>query len=171
MTEEKKVDKQEIPVFRMQKMYIKDLSFENPNAPQIFLPQGQEPKVDFNLKLDNNKIDDEHYEVTISITAKILDQKADDTVMFVVELEHAAVFLLKNIPTEHIHRVLAIDCPLMLFPFTRQVASQLSVDGGFMPFLMDPINFVALYEKARSQKNTLRKPLFHCLLHLKHKTI
>ena len=62
------------------------------------------------------------------------------------------IVLLKNIPTEHIHRVLAIDCPLMLFPFTRQVASQLSVDGGFMPFLMDPINFVALYEKARSQK-------------------
>ncbi len=152
MTEEKKINQQEIPVFRMQKMYIKDLSFENPNAPQIFLPNGQEPKVDFNLQLGNNKIDDEHYEVTISITAKILDQKADDTVMFVVELEHAAVFLLKNIPSEHIHRVLAIDCPLMLFPFTRQIASQLSVDGGFMPFLMDPINFVALYEKAQSQK-------------------
>lgn len=152
MTEEKKINQQKIPVFRMQKMYIKDLSFENPNAPQIFLPNGQEPKVDFNLQLGNNKIDDEHYEVTISITAKILDQKADDTVMFVVELEHAAVFLLKNIPSEHIHRVLAIDCPLMLFPFTRQIASQLSVDGGFMPFLMDPINFVALYEKAQSQK-------------------
>jgi preprotein translocase subunit SecB len=152
MTEEKKINRQEIPVFRMQKMYLKDLSFENPNAPQIFLPQGQKPKVNFNLQLGNNKIDADHYEVTISITAKILDQKADDTVMFVVELEHAAVFLLKNIPTEHIQRVLAVDCPLMLFPFTRQVASQLSVDGGFMPFLMDPINFVALYEKAQSQK-------------------
>ncbi|MCI5221442.1 MAG: protein-export chaperone SecB [Candidatus Electrothrix sp. AR4] len=152
MTEEKKVNQQEIPVFRMQKMYLKDLSFESPNAPQIFLPQGQEPKVDFNLQLGNNKIDDSHYEVTISITAKVQDQKADDTVMFVVELEHAAVFLLKNIPTEHIQRVLAVDCPLMLFPFTRQVASQLSVDGGFMPFLMEPINFVALYEKAQSQK-------------------
>jgi preprotein translocase subunit SecB len=149
---EEKVEQPKIPVFRMQKMYIKDLSFENPNAPQIFLPQGQEPKVDFNLQLGNKKIDDDHYEVTISITAKILDQKADDTVMFVVELEHAAIFLLKNIPEEHIARVLAVDCPLMLFPFTRQVASQLSVDGGFMPFLMDPINFVALYEKAQQQK-------------------
>ncbi|MCI5210402.1 MAG: protein-export chaperone SecB, partial [Candidatus Electrothrix sp. ATG2] len=56
----------------------------------MFLPQGQEPKVDFNLQLGNKKIDDDHYEVTISITAKVLDQKADDTVMFVVELEHAA---------------------------------------------------------------------------------
>jgi preprotein translocase subunit SecB len=151
MTEEK-VEQPNIPVFRMQKIYIKDLSLENPNAPQIFLPQGQEPKVDFNLQLGNKKIDDDHYEMTISITAKVLDQKADDTVMFVIELEHAAIFLLKNIPEEHIQRVLSVDCPLMLFPFTRQVASQLSVDGGFMPFLMEPINFVALYEKAQQQK-------------------
>ena len=150
MTEEK-AKQEEMPVFRMQKMYIKDLSFESPNAPGIFLAQGQEPKVDFNLQLSNKKIDDDHYEVIISITAKILDQKADDTVMFVVELEHAAVFLLKNIPAEHLQRVMAVDCPLMLFPFTRQIASQVSVDGGFMPFLMEPINFVTLYENAQRQ--------------------
>jgi len=155
MTEENTTE-QEAPVFRMQKMYIKDLSFESPNAPDIFLAQGQEPKVDFNLRLSNKKIDDDHYEVTIALTAKILDQKSDDTVMFVVELEHAAVFLLKNIPSEHLQRVMAVDCPLMLFPFTRQITSQVSVDGGFMPFLMEPINFVALYENAqkeRSQQN------------------
>ena len=151
MTEEKP-QQPEMPQFRMQKMYIKDLSFENPNAPGIFLAQGQEPKVDFNLQLSNTKIDDDHYEVTISITAKILDQKAEDSVMFVVELEHAAVFLLKNIPAEHLQRVMAVDCPLMLFPFTRQIASQVSVDGGFMPFLMEPINFVALYENSQQEK-------------------
>jgi len=150
---EEKAKQEEAPVFRMQKMYIKDLSFESPNAPGIFLAQGQEPKVDFNLQLSNTKIDDDHYEVVISITAKILDQKADDTVMFVVELEHAAVFLLKNIPAEHLQRVMAVDCPLMLFPFTRQIASQVSVDGGFMPFLMEPINFVALYENAQRDKS------------------
>ncbi len=146
-------DQQEAPVFRMQKMYIKDLSFESPNAPGIFIAQGQEPKVDFNLRLSNQKVDDDHYEVTIALTAKILDQKSDDTVMFVVELEHAAVFLLKNIPTEHLQRVMAVDCPLMLFPFTRQITSQVSVDGGFMPFLMEPINFVALYENAQKEKS------------------
>ncbi len=146
-------DQQKAPVFRMQKMYIKDLSFESPNAPSIFIAQGQEPKVDFNLRLSNQKVDDDHYEVTIALTAKILDQKSDDTVMFVIELEHAAVFLLKNIPTEHLQRVMAVDCPLMLFPFTRQIASQVSVDGGFMPFLMEPINFVALYENAQKEKS------------------
>ncbi len=152
MTEES-TNQQEAPVFRMQKMYIKDLSFESPNAPGVFLAQGQEPKVDFNLQLGNKKIDDDHYEVTLSMTAKILDQKADDTVLFVIELEHAAVFLLKNIPAEHLQRVMAVDCPLMLFPFTRQIASQISVDGGFMPFLMEPINFIALYENAQKEKS------------------
>lgn len=149
---EQNVNPDEMPVFRMQKMYIKDLSFESPNAPGIFLAQGQEPKVDFNLQLSNTKIDDDHYEVTINITAKILDKKADDTVMFVIEVEHAAVFLMKNIPAEHMERVMAVDCPLMLFPFTRQIASQISVDGGFMPFLMEPINFVALYDNAQREK-------------------
>lgn len=140
------------PVFRMQKMYIKDLSFENPNAPQIFLARNQEPKVDFNLQLNSRKIDEDHWEVSLAITAKMLDKKADDQLMFVVEVEHAGVFTMKNIPPEHIQRVLAIDCPLMLFPFTRQIISQASVDGGFMPFLMEPINFIALYENAQQQQ-------------------
>jgi preprotein translocase subunit SecB len=148
---EQNVNPDDMPVFRMQKMYIKDLSFESPNAPGIFLARNQEPKVDFNLKLSNQKVDDDHYEVTINITAKVLDQKSDDSVMFIVEVEHAAVFLLKNIPAEHMERVMAVDCPLMLFPFTRQIASQVSVDGGFMPFLMEPINFVALYENAQRE--------------------
>ncbi|HFQ88490.1 MAG TPA: protein-export chaperone SecB [Desulfobulbus sp.] len=148
---EQNTDQADVPVFRMQKMYIKDLSFESPNAPQIFLARNQEPKVDFNLQLNNQKMDDDHWEVTITITAKVMDKNADDAVMFVVEIEHGAVFLMKNIPAEHIPRVLAVDCPLMLFPFTRQIVSQVSVDGGFMPFLMEPINFVALYENAQRE--------------------
>ena len=81
-------------------------------------------------------------------------QNADDQIMFVVEVEHAGIFMMKNIPAEHVQRVLAIDCPLMLFPFTRQIISQASVDGGFMPFLMEPINFIALYENAQQQQAT-----------------
>ena len=149
---EQNANPEEMPVFRMQKMYVKDFSFESPNAPGIFLAQNQEPKVDFNLQLSNQKIDDDHYEVTINITAKVLDGKSDDKVMFIIEIEHAAVFLMKNIPAEHMERVMAVDCPLMLFPFTRQIVSQISVDGGFMPFLMEPINFVALYENAQREK-------------------
>ncbi len=148
---------QKTPVFRMQKMYIKDFSFESPNTPQVFLDRNQDPKVDFNLQLNSKKIDEDHWEVSLSITAKMMDKKADDKVMFIVELEHASVFLMKNIPEEHIQRVLAIDCPLMLFPFTRQIISQASVDGGFMPFLMEPINFISLYENAQRKESTERK--------------
>ena len=143
---------QEMPVFRMQKMYIKDLSFESPNAPNIYLARNPEPKVDFNLQLNSKKIDDDHREVSLSITAKMMNKNSEDTMMFIVEIEHAGVFLLKNIPEEHLERVLAIDCPLMLFPFTRQIISQVSVDGGFMPFLMEPINFIALYENAKKEQ-------------------
>lgn len=142
----------EQPVFRMQKMYIKDFSFESPNAPKVFLAKNQNPKVDFNLQLKNGKIDGDHWEVSIAITAKVLDKNNEDAVMFIVELEHAAVFLLQNIPQEHHARVLAVDCPLMLFPFTRQIVSQVAVDGGFMPFLMEPINFVALYDNSQQEK-------------------
>ncbi|MGI6638879.1 MAG: protein-export chaperone SecB [Desulfobulbus sp.] len=140
------------PVFRMQKMYIKDLSFESPHAPKVFLAQKQDPKVDFDLKLKNEMVAEGNYEVSLAITAKVLDKANDDAVMFIVEIEHAAVFLLRNIPEEHINRVLAVDCPLMLFPFTRQIVSQLSLDGGFMPFLMEPINFVGLYDNVQKQK-------------------
>ncbi|GAB4340631.1 MAG: protein-export chaperone SecB [Desulfobulbaceae bacterium] len=140
------------PVFRMQKMYLKDFSFESPNAPEIFLDRNQEPKVDLNLQLNSRKVDEDHWEVSLNITAKMTDKNADDKILFIVELEHAGVFTLKNIPEEHIQRVLAIDCPLMLFPFTRQIISQASVDGGFMPFLMEPINFIALYESAQRQQ-------------------
>jgi preprotein translocase subunit SecB len=145
----------DIPIFRMQKMYIKDFSFESPNAPKVFLVKNQDPKVDFNLQLKNNKLDEDHSEVSIAITAKILDKNNDDSVMFIIEIEHAAVFFMKNIPQEHHDRVLAVDCPLMLFPFTRQIVCQSAVDGGFMPFLMEPINFIALYDNSqRTEKDS-----------------
>ncbi len=137
------------PVFRMQKMYIKDFSFENPNAPGVFQTPNQEPKVEVNLKLNNKKLDDNHYEVALQITAKILDKGNNDTTMFIMEIEHAAAFLMKNIPEEHQEMVLGVDCPTLLFPFTRQIVSQMSVDGGFIPFLMEPINFMALYQNSK----------------------
>jgi preprotein translocase subunit SecB len=145
----------DIPIFRMQKMFIKDFSFESPNAPKVFLAKNQDPKVDFNLQLKNNKLDEDHSEVSIAITAKVLDSNNEDSVMFIIEIEHAAVFLMKNIPAEHHDRVLAVDCPLMLFPFTRQIVCQSAVDGGFMPFLMEPINFIALYDNSqRTEKDS-----------------
>jgi preprotein translocase subunit SecB len=142
---------QQPPIFRLQKMYLKDLSYENPEAPDVFLPKG-EPKIDVNLGLKHRKLAmEDHYEVTLAITAKATNNESDKT-FFIVEIEHAGLFLLKNIPEEHMLAVLSVECPSLLFPFTRQIISQVSVDGGFIPFLMEPINFHALYENALKQK-------------------
>jgi len=154
MTEEnanQAAENTEAPVFRMQKMYIKDLSFENPNSPDIFLGK-QEPKVEVNLGLKNQKMENDHWEVVLSVTATVKNSGEDDKTLFIIELEHASVFVIKNIPEEHIPAVLAVDCPTLLFPFTRQIVSQVSVDGGFIPFLMEPVNFMALYQNAQKKK-------------------
>ena len=140
------------PEFRMQKMYIKDLSYENPNAPEILtVQQNQEPGVEVNLQLNNRQIDGSNWEVALQVTAKVTS-KVDNKVLFILEIEHAAVFMLKNIPEEHMPMLLGVDCPTLLFPFTRQIVSQVSLDGGFVPFLMEPVNFMALYQNSLKKK-------------------
>jgi preprotein translocase subunit SecB len=155
MSEEKKdtaEQAQPAPTFRLQKMYVKDLSFENPNAPNIYLEKGGEPKVDVKLSIKNNKLDaEDHYEVIIAITANITNSQSGKT-LFIAEIEHAGVFLLKNIPQEHMAAVQAVECASLIFPFTRQILCQTSIDGGFIPFLMEPVNFLAIYENARKKR-------------------
>jgi len=155
MAEKNNTKKEDMPVFRLEKLYLKDLSFESPNTPEVFFLQDQEPKVEMNLKMTNKKVDDKHWEICMEISATITDTKSDKTLM-IVEVEHAAAFLMENIPEEHIEQVLHVDCPTILFPYTRQIVSQVSVDGGFMPFLMEPINFPALYQ-SKKQKEQKKK--------------
>jgi preprotein translocase subunit SecB len=152
MTEEKAGDQAQAnsPVFRMQKMYVKDLSFESPNAPGVFLQQNLNPNVEVNLELKKNKIDESNWEVSLFINARL--KTTEEKTVYIIELEHAAVFTLANIPPEYLEPVLAVDCPSLLFPFSRQIMSQLAVDGGFMPFLMDPVNFAGLYQNAKQKQ-------------------
>lgn len=140
-----------MPAFRLQKMYVKDLSFENPNAPDVYMAKQAEPKVDLNLSVKNKKLENDHWEVSLVITANFSNGE-DKKPVFIVEIEHAAVFLLRNIPEEHMPAVLAVECPALLFPFTRQIISQVTLDGGFQPFLMEPVNFMALYENSKNQQ-------------------
>ena len=151
MAEQNNATTADMPIFRLEKLYLKDLSFESPNTPDVFFLQEQEPKVEMNLKMTDKKIDDNHWEVCLEISATITDTKADKTLM-VVEIEHAGAFLMENIPEEHIEQVLYVDCPTTLFPFTRQIVSQVSVDGGFMPFLMEPMNFAGMYQSKIKQQ-------------------
>ena len=155
MAEKNNANAPDMPVFRLEKLYLKDLSFESPNTPDVFFLQDQEPKVEMNMKMTNKKVDDKHWEICLEISATITDTKSDKTLM-IVEVEHAAAFLMENIPEEHIEQVLHVDCPTILFPYTRQIVSQVSVDGGIMPFLMEPINFPALYQ-SKKQKEQEKK--------------
>ena len=135
----------EEPIFRLQRIYVKDISFENPNSPEIFDRSGTQPKVTMNLAMSNRKINDELWEVALKVTAETRDIESDK-LLFEVEVEHAALFYMKNIPEQHMAMVLAVDCPTIILPYTRQVISQLTVDGGFMPFLLEPVNFRGLFE-------------------------
>ena len=155
MAEQNNANTENGPVFRMEKFYIKDVSFESPNAPEVFFLQEPEPKVELNLKLTNKKVDEIHWEICLEISATVTDSKSGKTLM-IIEIEHAGAFLLQNIPEEHIEQVLHVDCPTILFPYTRQIISQLSVDGGFMPFLMEPINFPAMW-MSRKKKQQEKK--------------
>jgi len=139
------------PAFRLEKLYLKDLSFESPNAPETFFLPNAEPNVEMKLKLTNNKVDEKHWEVCLEIAATIKDTKSDK-IMFIIEIEHAGAFFMQNIPEDHIQQVLYVDCPTILFPYTRQIASQASVDGGFMPFLMEPVNFMGMYQNKMQQQ-------------------
>lgn len=147
----------EAAVFRVEKLYVKDLSFESPNAPEVFRGKAQ-PKAEVNLGVKNRKIGEEHWEVSLSVTATL---KADDKVVFIVEAEHAGLFLLRNIPQEHLPAVLAVECPTVLFPFIRQVICQAVVDGGFVPFLLDPVNFLAMFKNAQQAKQAQQKETSH----------
>lgn len=131
--------------FRLQKMYVKGLSFENPSAPQVYFQRG-EPKAEVNLTLQNRKVESGQWEVTLAVSATV---RSGDKVVFIVEVQHAGLFQLENIPDEHLPAVLAVDCPAMLFPFTRQIVSQAVTDGGFVPFLLEPVNFLAMFQNAR----------------------
>lgn len=146
---------EDAPVFRMQKMYLKDLSFENPNAPAVYKEQNLNPNVDVKLEVRRSQLDEVNWEVSLSINAAL--KAADGKTVFIIELEHAALFFLKNIPAEYLEGVLAVECPTLLFPFTRQIMSQLAVDGGFMPFLMDPVNFAGLFQSVQAQKQQAAK--------------
>lgn len=138
------------PVFRLQKLYVKDLSFENPNAPAVFHVKQDEPKTEVNLNMKNQKLAEDVWEVSLGLTVKIAGK--DDKTLFIIEVEHAGAFLIKNIPEEHMPTILNVECPNLMLPFTRQIISQATVDGGFMPFLIEPINFMALYQNAQKQQ-------------------
>ncbi|MBF0401759.1 MAG: protein-export chaperone SecB [Magnetococcales bacterium] len=140
------------PAFHVEKLYLKDLSFESPNVPEMFRDH-PEPKVDFNLSMGSMQKGPEHFEVTLHVTVKVL---AGERTMFLVELTYAGLFLLHNIPKEMLSPMLGIECPTILFPYVRQLVSEMIMQGGFRPLVLDPINFSALFQQSQQRNQPVQ---------------
>ena len=131
------------PPLAINAQYIKDLSFEAPNAPAIFERlQDQQPEIRVNIDVQAQPLRDSVFEVTLHVNAEC---KADDQVAFIVELAYAGVFTLK-IAQEHVQPVLLVECPRLLFPFVRYIVSDCTRDGGFPPLMIGPVDFYAMYQ-------------------------
>jgi preprotein translocase subunit SecB len=127
--------------FAIQKIYVKDVSFEVPGAPQVFNEPGQ-PQLELNLNQKVGRIADDVYEVVLGIT---LTCKLTDKTVYLAEIQQAGIFSLNGFDERTLDMMLGTYCPNVLFPYARQAISELVAQGGFPPFYLQPINFEALY--------------------------
>ncbi|MDP2248688.1 MAG: protein-export chaperone SecB [Nitrosomonadales bacterium] len=135
-------------VFGIEKVYVKDLSLEVPNAPEVFL-QREAPQVGIELSNSAKMLEDGLFDVTITVT---VTSKIEDKTVFLVEVSQAGIFQARNIPQENLEGLLAVTCPNILFPYAREAVSDLVVRAGFPPVLLNPINFEALYLQQKQQQ-------------------
>lgn len=135
------------PAFAIEKIYVKDLSLENPGSPQSFRLQ-EPPQVEIGLRTRGEKIDDDTYECVLTVT---MTAKAGDKTLFLIEASQAGVFTIRNIPAEHLQPVIAVNCPNVLFPYIRETLADAVTRAGFPPVHLAPINFEALYQQQLAQ--------------------
>lgn len=134
------------PAVRVLGQYLKDLSFENPNAPQSLM---QQPDINVAVNVNARNISGSDFEVELHLDAKATHQ---EKVIFAAEIVYAGTFRLENFPQQVLHPAVLIECPRMLFPFARQIMAEATRNGGFPPLMLDPIDFAALYQRRMQQQ-------------------
>jgi preprotein translocase subunit SecB len=134
--------------------YVKDLSFENPGAPQSLRPNEKAPKLDVNVNV-NVRAQQTDFEVELKLEARAA--RGDDT-LFIVEVIYAGLFQIRNVPTEHVQPLLLVECPRLLFPFARQIVADATRQGGFPPLMIDPVDFTALYRRRMAELGAQQQP-------------
>lgn len=142
------------PSMRIIGQYLKDLSFENPNAPQSLMAKKQ-PQLNINVNVNAKALSQTDYEVEIHLDAKA---NTDDAVAFGAELIYAGVFRLENIPQDAMQPVILVECPRMLFPFARQILADATRNGGFPPLMLDPIDFAGMFQQRLAQQKAGAAP-------------
>lgn len=141
------------PVFSIEKLYVKDLSLEVPNAPRIFLERDN-PQINVQLRTEAAGVDEGVYEVTLTVTVSA--KLADERTVFLVEVAQAGIFQIRNIPEGDLEPVTMIGCPNILFPYAREAISDAVTRAGFQPVVLAPVNFEALYQA--QQQSEAREP-------------
>jgi len=139
------------PTFQIEKIYVKDLSLEIPNAPQVFGQQAQ-PQLEVQLHTESGQFADGYFEASVSCT---VTAKAGERTLFLAEAVQAGIFSVRNVPAQDLDALLGIGCPTILFPYLRETISDLIGRGGFPPVLLNPVSFEALYMQ-RMQQNQAR---------------
>ena len=144
-----------VPPLVVNIQYVKDLSFEVPNAPVIYTTLRSPPRVDINLDVQARRIQDGQnvYEVILEIRAEATEavEQGSGGRVFLAELSYGGIFTLTGVPENAVEPVLLVECPRILFPFARNVLSDVTREGGFPPVLLQPIDFVALWQSRRAQ--------------------
>lgn len=134
--------------------YIKDLSFESPNASRFTRGPGKNPNLQLNFNVQVTNLGHETFEVALALEG---EAKSEEGLLYKIELEYAGAFALRNLPQEAIQPVLYIECPALLFPFIRRLVADLSREGGFPPLLLDPIDFGGLY-RSKAHEAAQQRP-------------
>jgi preprotein translocase subunit SecB len=135
---------EKLPQLNVLTQYIKDFSFENPNAPRSLTPPQQPPAINIQINVNVKALAESDYEVELKIEGKA---DSSGSVLFGFDLTYAGVFRIQNVAQESMHPVVMIECPRLLFPFAREIVATAVRDGGYPPLLIDPIDFVALYRQ------------------------
>jgi preprotein translocase subunit SecB len=146
-------DRTNAPRLTIESQYVKDLSFENPRAPQSLQPGLARPEVQIRVDVRAQPLGAERYEVSLQLH---VEAKAGSETAFMVELTYGGAFGILNIPQDSLQPLLLIECPRLLFPFARRIVADATRDGGFPPLLIDPIDFVTLYRRRQQQTQAPR---------------
>ena len=132
------------PTLSVLAQYVKDLSFESPGAPGSLRAQSQAPGININVNVGANPMSETEFDVSLTLNAKAMTGK---DVLFNVELVYGGVFRIAGFPQEHMLPLLFVECPRLLFPFARQIVADASRNGGFPPLMIDPIDFMQMFQQ------------------------
>jgi preprotein translocase subunit SecB len=136
------------PGIRILAQFIRDLSFENPRAPESLRQGAAQPQIDLGVEMNARGREDGLYEVDLKLSAQA---GREDGALFMVELVYGGLFQITGVPEAEMEPVLLIECPRFLFPFARRIIADLSSEGGFPPFLLDPIDFAGVYAARKAE--------------------